>query len=130
MVRFLNILAIASLIGSAIYAYSIKYETTLHAEKIVKLKHEIQRERDQIDMLRAEWAHLARPERIEALANRFLDLRPSALSQVVRADALPDKAPRTDEIGNKLEALGLGLPTNTPGDTNALDSAPSATPAE
>ena len=129
MVRFLNILAIASLIGSAIYAYSIKYETTLHAEKIVKLNHEIQRERDKVDNLRAEWAHLTRPERIEALANRFLDLQPSALSQVVRADALPDKAPRTDEIGNKLEALGLGLPTNTPRDANALDSAPSATPA-
>ncbi len=129
MVRFLNILAIATLIGSAIYAYSIKYDTILHAEKIVKLKHEIQREQDQIDMLRAEWAHLTRPERIEALAGKFLDLQPSALSQTVRADALPDKAPRIDEIGNKLGALGLAAPTNTPGDADALDSPLSATPA-
>jgi cell division protein FtsL len=129
MVRFLNILAIASLIGSAIYAYSIKYDTILHAEKIVKLKHEIQREQDQIDMLRAEWAHLTRPERIEALASKFLDLQPSALSQIIQADALPEKGPRIDEIGNKLEALGLGAPTNTPGDANTLDSSPSATPA-
>ncbi len=30
-----------ALVGSAIYAYSIKYETILHAERIVKLKHEI-----------------------------------------------------------------------------------------
>ncbi|MEA2861119.1 MAG: hypothetical protein QOC72_3158, partial [Methylobacteriaceae bacterium] len=27
MIRFLNILAIAALIGSAVYAYKIKYET-------------------------------------------------------------------------------------------------------
>jgi cell division protein FtsL len=129
MVRLLNILAIASLIGSAIYAYTIKYDTILHAEKIVKLKHEIEREKDQIDILRAEWAHLTRPERIEELARKFLDLQPSELSQIVRADSLPEKGPRIDEIGNKLEALGVGMPTNTPGDDNDLDTAPTATPS-
>ena len=41
MVRFLNIVAVLALVGSAIYAYSIKYETIFHAERIVKLKHEI-----------------------------------------------------------------------------------------
>ena len=40
-------------IGSAIYAYSIKYETIFHAERIVKLKHEIKAEQDEI-------AHAAR----------------------------------------------------------------------
>ena len=129
MGRLLNILAIASLIGSAIYAYTIKYDTILHAEKIVKLKHEIEREQDQIDILRAEWGHLTRPERIEELARKFLDLQPSELNQIVRADALPEKGPRIDEIENKLEALGLGMATNTPGDDNGLDSAPSATPS-
>ena len=75
MVRILNILAIAALIGSAVYAYTIKYETIFHAETIVKLQHEINWEQDKIGMLRAEWAHLARPERIRALADRFLDLQ-------------------------------------------------------
>ena len=130
MVRLLNILAIVSLIGSAIYAYTIKYDTIFHAEKIMKLKHEIEREKDQIDILRAEWAHLTRPERIEELAHKFLDLQPSDLNQIIRADSLPEKGPRIDEIGNKLEALGLGVPTNTPGDDNDLDTAPSATPSK
>lgn len=129
MVRSLNILAIGSLIASAIYAYTIKYDTILHAERIVKLQHDIRRERDQIGTLRAEWAHLTRPERIQALADKFLDLQPASLAQIVRADALPDKAPRADAIGHKLEELGLETPTNTPGDTAALDAKPSATPA-
>lgn len=128
MVRILNILAIASLIGSAIYAYTIKYETTFHAERIAKLKHEIRREQDLINMLRAEWAHLIRPERIQALADKFLDLQPLALSQIVKADALPDRAARIDAIGHKLEELGLGEPTATPGDTDAFDSTRSSTP--
>ncbi|MGH6793961.1 MAG: cell division protein FtsL [Methylocella sp.] len=129
MVRILNILAIAALIGSAIYAYTIKYETIFHAETIVKLQHQIKSEQDQIGTLRAEWAHLKRPERIRALADKFLDLKPVALNQIVRAEALPDKGPRIDAIGRKLEALGLGEPTNTPDDANAFDAAVSATPA-
>jgi len=129
MLRLLNILAIAFLIGSAIYAYSVKYDTIFHAERMMKLKQEIQREEDVIGMLRADWAFLTRPERIAALADKFLELQPSALSQLVRADALPEKGPRIDEIGNKLEALGLSKPTNTPGDSSAMDSVSSATPA-
>jgi len=127
MVRILNMLAIAALIGSAIYAYTIKYETIFHAETIVKLQHEIKLEQDQIGTLRAEWAHLTRPERIQALADRFLDLQPVALNQIVRAEVLPGKAPRVDAIGRKLGALGLAEPTNTPRDA-ALDAAVSSTP--
>jgi cell division protein FtsL len=114
MVRILNLLAVMALIGSAIYAYSIKYETIYHAERIVKLKHEIKAEQDQIGMLRAEWAHLTRPERIQALADKLLDLQPVALTQIVGADALPSKAQKIDSIGRKMELLGLTEPTNTP----------------
>ena len=127
MVRILNILAITALMGSAIYAYTIKYETIFHAETIVKLQHEMKVEQDQIGTLRAEWAHLTRPERMQALADKFLDLQPVALNQIVQAEALPGKAPRVDAIGRKLEALGLAEPTNTPGDAT-LDAAVSSTP--
>jgi cell division protein FtsL len=128
MVRILNVLAIACLIGSAIYAYTIKYETIFHAERIAKLQHEIRREQDQINMLRAEWAHLIRPERIQALADKFLDLAPVAVNQIVKAEALPDRAQRADAIGHKLEELGLGEPTNTPGGADTLGSTRSSTP--
>lgn len=129
MVRLLNFFAIAALIGSAIYAYTIKYETIFHAETILKLKHEIKAEHDKIGTLRAEWAHLTRPERVQALADKFLDLQPVALNQIVSADALPGKAPRIDAIGRKLEALGLAEPTNTPVDINTAGAGASSTPA-
>lgn len=128
MVRMLNILAIAALIGSAIYAYTIKYETIFHAETIVKLQHQIKWEQDKIGMLRAEWAHLTRPERVQALADKFLDLKSVALNQIVRTDSLPDKAPKVDAIGRKLEALGLGEPADTPGTSSIIDPAASSTP--
>jgi cell division protein FtsL len=123
MIRFLNILAIAALVGSAVYAYTIKYETIYRAEQINKMKHENQASRDAIGVLRAEWSHLARPERIQELATKYLDLQPLSLNQIVSAGTLPDKAARVDTIGRKLETLGLAEPTNTP----RGKTAPSAT---
>jgi cell division protein FtsL len=116
MVRLLNLFAILALVGSAIYAYSIKYETIFHAEKIAELKHQIKNEEDAIGMAKAEWAHVSRPERVRLLADKLLDLQPLALNQIVGPEALPEKGMRVDEIGRKLEALGLSEPTNTPRD--------------
>lgn len=126
MIRFLNIAAIVALVGSAIYAYSIKYKTIFHAETIAELKSDIKKQHDAIGMLRADWAHLIRPERIQALSESLLDLQPLALNQIVRADALPDKAPRVDSIGRKLEDLGLSTSTLTPGDVTGSGATPSA----
>jgi hypothetical protein len=120
MVRLLNLFAIFALIGSAIYAYSIKFETIFHAEKIAELKHQIKNEEDAIGMAKAEWAHVTRPERVRLLADKLLDLQSMALTQIVGPEALPEKGMRVDEIGRKLEALGLSEPTNTPPDGTAV----------
>ncbi len=124
MIRFLNIVAVVALIASAIYAYSIKYKTIFHAETIAKLRNDIKKEQDQIGMLRADWAHLTRPERVQSLSESLLDLQPLALNQIVRADAVPDKAPKIDSIGRKLEDLGLMAPTATPGDASSGGATP------
>ncbi len=129
MVRFLNLLAVIALVGAAIYAYSIKYETIFHAERIVKLKHEIKAEHEQIAMLRAEWAHLTRPERVQALADKFLELQPVALRQIVGADALPARTIRSDAIGGKLEALGLSEPAGAPREEEAAAATIPVSPA-
>jgi cell division protein FtsL len=122
MIRFLNALAIMALIGSALYAYSIKYETIFYSEQIVKIRHDIDREHDAIAVLEAEWAHLIRPERIQALADKHLDLQPQALNQIVRPNDVPERQVKVDMIGRKLEALGLSEPTSTPIDITPTDN--------
>jgi cell division protein FtsL len=129
MIRVLNILAVLALVGAAIYAYSIKYATVFSAEEIVKLKHEIEKKQDRIGMLRAEWAYLVRPERIQALADKLLDLAPVGLGRIVKAEALPAKTARVDTIGRKLEELGVLEPTNTPKDATAAAVATPVSPA-
>ncbi len=123
MLRYLNVLAIAVLVGSAVYAYSVKYETILFSEQIVKVHHAIEQEQDRISMLRAEWAYLSRPERVQALADKHLDMLQLGKDQIILSAAeLPDQPPKVDTIGRKLESLGLSEPTNTPRDPKAAAS--------
>ncbi len=83
MWRLMHGLAIAALIGSAAYVYGVKYRTIYASEKLVKTRHLIDKEKDAINLLRAEYAHLARPDRIQAVAE--LQTRPAA------AGAEPDR---------------------------------------
>jgi hypothetical protein len=116
VIKFLHVVAIGALVASALYSYSIKYETTLEAEQLRKLKTQAQRERDAIAVLKAEWQLLNRPDRLQVLAERHLDLQPLAITQIVRLSDIPNRGPKVDSIGRKLEDLGLGVPTETPRD--------------
>jgi cell division protein FtsL len=122
MIRFLHIMAIGALVASAVYVYSVKYDTILLAERVTKLKNQVQREKDSIAVLKAEWQRLNRPERVQTLADAHLDLQPLSVLNIARFDELPQRQPKTDEIGRKLETLGLGMPTATPQEAQAADA--------
>jgi len=129
MLRYLNVAVILTLIGSAMYAYTIKYQTSYRAEQIAKTKLEIKSEQDAIAVLRAEWSFLTRPERVQQLSDRYLDLRPLPINRLVTARALPERAPQGDSIGAKIDTLGIGV-ANTPGvDPQATGTTPKSAPA-
>ena len=117
MWRLMHFVAIGALVASASYAYSIKYETMWYAEQVVVTRNAITREHDAIAQLRAEWASLARPERIQELSDKYLDLKPLALNQITRARDLPEIAPKIDVIGNTIDALMSAPSPTTPKDT-------------
>jgi cell division protein FtsL len=124
MLRFLNVVAILGLIGSAVYAYTIKYQTILRAEQITKLQHKVKAEQDAIAVLRAEWSFLTRPERVQQLADQYLDLEPLGVAKIVTAQSLPEKPERVDSIGRKLDALGLGGAATTPAASEPAPTTP------
>ena len=103
--RLVHILVIGALILAASFVYKIKFDSTLQAERVAKLAGELSRERNAIAILRAEWAKLDTPARIQGLASRHLALRPIVPTQFDRLDRLPDRPPvvvappRDDPIG-------------------------------
>ncbi len=93
ILRILNLAVIAALILAAAYVYRIKFDSTVQAERLAKIRSQVRHERDTIAALRAQWSELDNPARIEALAKRFLPLKPIAPTQFDKLDNLPDRAP-------------------------------------
>jgi hypothetical protein len=91
MLRLLNLAVIAALVLAAVWVYEIKYSATRQAERVAKLRVEVRRERDAVAALRAEWAQLDNPDRIQILARRHLTLKSIQATQFDSLDRLPDK---------------------------------------
>ena len=111
LLRLLHIVVLAALVLAAADVYKIKYESTLQAERVAKLRGEVRREQDTIASLRAEWSRLDRPDRIQDLAQRHLTLKPLDVRQYDTLDRLPERPvelvpPGTaDPIGAIIETL-------------------------
>ena len=109
--RILNLVVIGALILAAAYVYRIKFDSTVQAERLAKIRSEVRRARDTIAELRAEWTQLDNPARIEGLAKHYLQLRPITPTQFDSLDKLPERPPQffkhdsPDPIGAAIEYL-------------------------
>jgi len=135
ILRVLNLMVIGALILAAAYVYRIKYDSTVQAERLAKIRSEVRRERDTIAALRAEWGELENPSRIEALAKRYLHLKPIAPTQFDKFNALPDQPPQlvkpgsSDPIGDVIENFEEAAPSMTgsiwpPAPAPAIETSP------
>ena len=93
ILRLVHVLVVAALVFAAADVYKIKFDSTLQAEQVGKLRAEIQRERDAIAALRATWTELDQPERLEGLVRRHLALKPIGVPQYDKLDRLPERPP-------------------------------------
>ena len=128
ILRALNFVVIGALILAAAYVYRIKFNSTVQAERLAKIRGEVRRERDTIAALRAQWGQLDNPARIEALTKRFLPLKPVTPYQFDQLNQLPDRPPQfikpdsPDPIGAVIE--NLEEPAAITGNVSAPDRTP------
>ena len=116
MSRILNALGVAVAVAAAGAVYHLKLEAGRAVDKVAALQREIQRERDAIALLKAEWAQLNQPGRIQSLANRHLELKPLDPRQIVRGAEVPEReppdagAPRDRDVKPAAAAPSSGAP--------------------
>lgn len=91
--RVIHVLVIGMLIFAAAYVYRIKMESTARVERVLRLNAEIREQRDAIATLRAEWAKLDAPLRLQNLADRYLGLKPLNATQYDSLKNLPERPP-------------------------------------
>lgn len=77
----LTLASIFLALSSAFLLYGLTYDTRLVEQRVQTAERAADRARADIAILRAERAHLARPERIEPLA-RAMGLRPTQAGQL------------------------------------------------
>lgn len=78
-----NALAACFMLVSAFVLYSLNYDTRLIETQVRVLERSANASRSDIALLKAERAHLSRPERIEPLANE-LGLEPLRANQMLQ----------------------------------------------
>jgi cell division protein FtsL len=81
--RLLSLLAFGFLSGLVILIYDMKFETRRLDEQAAQLERAIEDEKDNIALMRAEWSHVTRPDRIETLAREVLKLEPAKPDQLI-----------------------------------------------
>ena len=89
MRRLMHLAVIGMLVFAAAYVYRIKLDSTVRTERVLKLQAEVREQRDAIASLRAEWARLDAPMRLQGLAERHLDLKSVAANQFDNIKNLP-----------------------------------------
>jgi hypothetical protein len=98
--RFIHLLVIGALVFAAAYVYRIKMDSTARTEKVLRLHAEIREQRDAIAVLRAEWARLDAPLRLQGLAERHLALKPIVATQYDQLKNLPERPPSFAKPGD------------------------------
>lgn len=92
MLRTLDIILIVVMTAVAAVTYTIKHRAEEKLSEVKKLEADIQLEKDTIDLLRADWALLTQPNRLQKLITNYqaeLQLVPTESTQLVREKELP-----------------------------------------
>lgn len=69
--------------------FIVKYEVQALEDKLAAINHDVLDDLDAIHVLKAEWAYLNQPARLEDLGNRLLDMEPMTPDQVITIDQIP-----------------------------------------
>lgn len=117
--RIVHFLVIGMLIFAAAYVYRIKMESTSRTERVLRLHAEAREQRDAIAALRAEWAQLDAPMRLQGLAERHLKLKPIGATQFDALKNLPERPPSfvkpgdPDPIASMIETIDPDIITGS-----------------
>lgn len=129
MPRTFELILIAAMLIAAAVTYTIKYDAERQMAVIAKLKRQIDSERDTITLLRADWALMTQPGRLQALVGIYgeeLQLVPIEPEQYAAGiDEIPERQPDDIQmlISGSDELLASGVLETDSMTTGSIDGA-------
>ncbi|MEF0938837.1 cell division protein FtsL [Rhizobium sp. BR 362] len=92
MLKTFDIVLIGVMTAMATVTYTIKHRAEVKLEEVHRLESEIKLEKDTIELLKADWALVVQPNRLERLVNNYsneLKLQPTLSTAIVQPSELP-----------------------------------------
>ena len=92
MLKTFDMVLIGVMTAAAATTYTIKHKAELKLEEVHHLEAEIKLEKDTIELLKADWALVVQPNRLERLVanyNSELQLQPTLSTSLVQPNELP-----------------------------------------
>ncbi len=92
MLRTFDLIMIGAMAAAAAVTYQIKHHTDNKLEEVRRIEAEIKLEKDTIELLKADWALLTQPNRLDRLIRVYgqeLQLQPTSPEQFARPVELP-----------------------------------------
>lgn len=92
MLRTIDIAMIGAMVAAATVTYQIKHHAENKLQEVRRIEAEIKLEHETIDLLKADWALLTQPHRLERLIKVYgpeLQLEPTQPAQIARPSELP-----------------------------------------
>ena len=98
MKRRSTIIVTVALGAAALGLYELKYEVAALEAAAARLAGDLAKERQAIHVLSTDWTFLNRPENLEVLVEKHLDLVPLDADRIVAAQDLPRRAMPASEL--------------------------------
>ncbi|WP_421704673.1 cell division protein FtsL [Aliiroseovarius sp.] len=109
MRTFLYLTSALIVMGLAYWAYSENYRTQDSLAEVERLQREIGQMREELAVLRAEWAYLNRPDRLRDLVELNFDrlgLLPLTPEQFARVDQIAFPTEGGIDLSNSIDVIG------------------------
>jgi hypothetical protein len=114
MMRPSTVLWIALAGGVGVGVYQLKHRVQALEDDLFRLNRSIVQEQDSIHVLRAEWAYINQPQRLEALAQRHLSMQVMTPTQMGQVADLPRRPPPPPAPVTPPEPVLAALPASPP----------------
>jgi cell division protein FtsL len=91
MKRVTRLLWPVLLAGMVVGVYQLKAQVEEREKELARVQRAIDEERETIQVLRAEWSYLNKPERLRRLATAKLELQPMGAKQVASFERMAQR---------------------------------------
>ncbi len=111
MLRSFDLVLIGVMTAAAVVTYTIKHRADEKLMEVRRLESEIKLEKDTIDLLKADWALLTQPNRLQRLINVYnseLGLASTETTQLAMPKELPMQKARLPQPETTIEDIIAG----------------------